>query len=91
MILVKGKKMIRRKIFPHELIGKDIEVVDSKNPSNVGVKGKIIDETKQTIKVQKQDGQEVVLMKNIITFKLENGEVISGEEIMKRPEERLKR
>lgn len=83
--------MTRKDIFPHELIGEEIEVLDSKNKSNLGVKGKIIDETKETIKVLRNDGKEVVLMKSIIIFKLRStGKVISGEQIAKRPEERLK-
>lgn len=82
--------MARKEIFPHELIGEMIEVVDSKNKSNLGIKGKIIGETKETITVA-QDGKEVVLMKQIITFKLmKSGKIISGEVIAKRPEDRLK-
>ncbi len=82
--------MAQKETFPYELIGEEIEVVTSKNKSNLGIKGKIIDETKETITVN-QDGKEVVLMKKIITFKLmKSGKIISGEVIAKRPEERLK-
>ena len=83
--------MARKEIFPHELIGETIEVVSSKNKSNLGIKGKIIDETKETITVAQDNGKEVVLMKQIITFKLiKSGKVISGEAVAKRPEDRLK-
>lgn len=83
--------MTRKKIFPHELIGEEMKIVDSKNQSYLGIQGEIIDETRQTIKVRKKDGREVVLLKNAIVFKLlKTGEVISGDEITKRPEERLK-
>lgn len=83
--------MARKDIFPHELIGETIEVMSSKNKSNLGIKGKIIDETKETITVAQDNGKEVVLMKQIITIKLmKSGEVISGEAIAKRPEDRLK-
>ncbi|MEK6939319.1 MAG: ribonuclease P protein subunit [Nanoarchaeota archaeon] len=83
--------MARKEIFPHELIGETIEVVSSKNKSNLGIKGKIIDETKETITVAQDNGKEVVLMKQIITFKLVNsGKIISGEVIARRPEDRLK-
>ncbi|MEK6969698.1 MAG: ribonuclease P protein subunit [Nanoarchaeota archaeon] len=83
--------MVQRNIFPHELIGTMIEVIQSTNLSQVGMKGKIIDETKQTITIQKADGQDAVLLKNTITFKVSaTGEIISGKEIIKRPEERLK-
>ncbi len=84
--------MAQKKVYPDELVGEMIEIVNSTNPSNLGVKGKIIDETKETIKVENEDGKEVVLLKNSITFKLSRtGEVISGKEIIKRPEDRLKR
>lgn len=80
-----------RKFFPHELIGEEIEVVEATNSNLQGIKGKIIDETKSTIKVLKQDNREVILLKNTITFKiLGTGEIILGKEIMKRPEDRLK-
>jgi len=83
--------MTRKKIFPHEMIGEEMEIVSSTNQSHLGIHGTIIDETKQTIKVRKNDGKEVVLLKNAVVFKLlRTGEIISGKEITKRPEERLK-
>ncbi len=83
--------MARKEIFPYELIGEVIEIVDSKNKSNLGIKGKIVDETKETITVAQDNGKDVVLMKQIITFKLmKSGKIISGEVIAKRPEDRLK-
>ena len=83
--------MTRKEIFPHELIGEEIEVMHSKNKSILGIKGKIIDETKETITVVQDNGKKVVLMKQIITFKLrKSGKIISGETITKRPEDRLK-
>ncbi|MEK6863116.1 MAG: ribonuclease P protein subunit [Nanoarchaeota archaeon] len=83
--------MVRKEVFPHELIGEEIEVVDSKNKSNVGIRGKVIDETRETIKVLQEDSKEAVLMKKIIVFKLvKSGKIISGENIAKRPEDRLK-
>lgn len=84
--------MARTKVFPHELIGEEVEIVGSTNPSALGIVGGIIDETKQTITVRRNDnGREVVLLKNTITFRLSRtGTTISGKDIIKRPEERLK-
>jgi len=42
-----------KKIYPYELIGQEIEITNSKNKSNIGLKGKIVDETKYTIKIIK--------------------------------------
>lgn len=82
--------MAKNKTYPHELIGEDIEVVDSKNKSNVKVAGRIVDETKMTIKVE-QAGKIKTLLKNAITIKLKRtGKIITGAEISRRPEDRLK-
>ena len=82
--------MVKKTIFPHELIGEEIEIIASTNESNVGKKGKIVDETKSTIKLQHKN-QTKTLMKSAITFKLiKTGQTIEGQDIIKRPEERLK-
>ena len=39
-------------IIKHELIGLKAEIVDSRNKANIGIKGKIIDETKNTIIIE---------------------------------------
>ena len=76
--------MVRKEVFPHELIGEEIEVVDSKNKINAGIRGKVIDETRETIKVLQEGGKEAVLMKKIIVFKLvKSGKIIFGENIAK--------
>lgn len=77
-------------MFPGELIGEPIEVVESTNKSNIGLKGKIVDETKFTIKVSNQ-GKIKTLFKSTLLFKLgKNGKIINGKNMMKRPEERIK-
>ena len=43
---------MKKSIYPHELIGKDVLVISSNNESSVGIEGKIIDETKSTIKIE---------------------------------------
>lgn len=54
------------------------------------MKGKIVDETKMTIKIQ-QKKEIKTLLKSNITFKLLlTDEIIVGMEIIKRPEDRLK-
>ena len=63
-----------------EFIGKDVEITESENKSNIGLKGKIIDETKNIIIIKNQ---------NKINFVNENI-TINGKEIIGRPEERIK-
>jgi ribonuclease P protein subunit Rpp29 (EC 3.1.26.5) len=38
-------------ILYHELIGLDVTVEDSKNPYQVGIKGKVTDETKKMLMI----------------------------------------
>ena len=77
-----------KKTYPYELIGQVIEIIDSKNKDNLGIVGRVVDETKHTLKVVHQ-GKTKTLVKKNITFKMK-GKIFSGEEISKRPEERMK-
>lgn len=78
----------------HELIGLKAKVVDSSNPKNVGIKGRIVDETRNTLVIEKTDGKEVKLVKeeNVFVFDL-GGERISvdGKILVGRPEDRIKK
>ena len=69
-----------------EIIGAIIEIIDSKNKSLVGVKGKVIDETKNTITL---DSGKTILKSHAI-FKISN-KIIHGSEIAKRSEDRIKK
>ncbi len=68
-----------------ELIGKIAEVIDSKNKVNIGIKGVVEDETKNTIKIGGK-----ILLKNIVSLSVFN-QTIHGNVINKRPEERIKK
>jgi ribonuclease P protein subunit POP4 len=70
------------------LIGKKTEVIGAKNKSLVGIKGKIIDETKNTITIQTEKTKKKII-KTQVTIKI-NNEIIEGKKIAKRMEERLK-
>ncbi len=71
-------------IIRKEFIGKKAEVVDAKNKSNIGIKGKIKNETKNTIRIN-----DKTLLKKNITIKIDNV-LINCEKMAKRPEERIK-
>tara|TARA_Y100000310_G_C20454138_1_gene702213 strand:- start:256 stop:504 length:249 start_codon:yes stop_codon:yes gene_type:complete len=81
--------MVRKTTFPHELVGQEIEVVDSTNPDTLGIKGKVVDETRSTLKVE-MEGKIKTLLKNAIKIKLSDGMIIDGTSINKRPEDRIK-
>ena len=81
--------MQQKKLYPYELVGEEVEVVEAKNESCVGIKGKIVDETKSTLVLQ-QGNKQKTLLKNQITIKLvRNQRTIEGKEIIKRPEDRI--
>ncbi|ADC46711.1 ribonuclease P subunit P29 [Methanobrevibacter ruminantium M1] len=42
-------------IFYHELIGLELKVVDSSNPSLIGLCGTVIDETKKTLLIEVEE------------------------------------
>lgn len=76
-----------------ELIGLEVEVIDAKNKSLIGIKGKIVDETKNTFVIE-TNGKERNLLKDqvtlIIDFKKEKIKV-EGKLFLGRPEERIKK
>ena len=79
-------------IVKHELIGLNTNVVESKNKANIGISGKIIDETKNTIIIESK-GRKKSLFKNniIIDVHLDNKIVrINGKLLLGRPKERVK-
>jgi ribonuclease P protein subunit POP4 len=72
-----------------EFIGAKIKVLRSGNKSLERLEGKIIDETRNTIRIMDNQNQEKTLLKKGTVF-LINGKKIQGDEIMRRPEERIK-
>lgn len=78
-------------VLTKEFIGSQLKVVDSKNKANIGIKGKIIDETKYTFVVETEKGRKMLLKKNIIAEICYKGKTytIKGEKIAKRPYERV--
>lgn len=78
-------------IAREELIGREIKIIGAKNKHNIGIEGKVVDETKNMIVVL-SDGKEKQLLKNNITilFKKE-GLKVDGKILAGRPEERIKK
>jgi len=74
-----------QKSFKGELIGSICEIISSKNETLIGLKGKIIDETRNTITIQ---GKKI--LKSHVTLKI-NGKIIEGKDIKRRPEDRIKK
>ena len=75
-----------------ELIGAMMEIIKATNKTDKGQKGKIIDETKNTITIEtKKENKKFI--KKTITFKITNKNqevIIDGKTITKRSHERIK-
>ena len=81
-------------ILKHELIGLSVEIVKSSNPNLVGIKGRVVDETRNTLLIEKFDGREVRIPKDVAVFrfKLNDKSVdVIGALLIGRPEDRLKK
>lgn len=81
-------------IMRHEFIGLHVEVKDSSNQKLVGLEGTVVDETRDMITIETEDGEKDI-QKDIteFIFTLPSGEkvAIDGEVINYRPEDRIKK
>ena len=82
-------KDFRRRLF----IGLDVTVSGSTCPSQVGMRGRVVDETRNTLTIE-QGGVERVIAKAGCEFRFEEDgqtHVVSGDDIRFRPEDRIKK
>ena len=82
-----------KNILKHELIGLEIEVVEANNKTLVGLKGKVVDETRNTLIIKSQKGEKKILKKNLKIQIEVSGEkiIITGKKLVGRPEDRIKK
>jgi len=55
-------------LIHHELIGLEVEVVESNNSYQIGIQGKVIDETRNTIKIDMDCGHVKIVPKSHVDF-----------------------
>ena len=83
-----------KNLVHHEFIGLKVHVTSVKNKS-LNLNGTIIDETKNTIKIEGMDNSEKIIPKNgtLFVFEIPNGEKIEidGDILSIRPEDRIKK
>ncbi len=77
-------------MYRKELIGKEIKLLESTNQHQKGWEGRIIDETKSTLKLEVGTKEKTLFKSNIIFLLKKENLIINGREISKRPEERIK-
>lgn len=80
-------------ILKKEFIGTHLRVVDADNRALIGIEGIVVDETKNTLKVQVGDKQKVLLKDQMTfeTFSQGKKVKIDGKKICFRPEDRVKK
>ena len=81
------------KYIRHELIGREAEIVESRVLSQKGLKGKIIDETRNTIIIETEKGDKKILKKDVVIKVMFDGTpvFIEGKYLIGRPEDRIKK
>jgi len=82
-----------RDILKHELIGLNIKVCDAKNKHLIGLEGKIIDETKNTLLIEGKDKRRRLVKSQVVLNIQFKGKMImvNGKLLVNRPEDRVKR
>ena len=77
-------------VIKYEFIGEKLEVIESKNKDLVGVKGKVINETRNMIELD--NGKKLIKDQSVFDIHLD-GKVfrIDGKLLVGRPEDRLKK
>jgi ribonuclease P protein subunit POP4 len=78
----------------HELIGLRAKIIKSKNPSDQGMEGKIIDESFKTISLEVNGKEKKVYKENVILIiEQPDGKKVQvdGKLLLARPWERIKR
>lgn len=81
-------------ILQHEFIGLNAKVVRSTHPDYVGITGKIINETRNTLVIQHKTKDRIIVKNTaVFHFTLQDGTIveIEGNAIIGRPEDRLKK
>lgn len=72
------------------IIGTHLEVVHSTNWCDLHIEGKVVDETRNMIQIESENGELKWLIKKNVRVRV-NGRTIDGEELVGRPEDRIKR
>ncbi|RLI03889.1 ribonuclease P protein subunit [Candidatus Bathyarchaeota archaeon] len=80
-------------ILAHEWIGLEVEVVESPNKYEIGLKGEVVDETQNTLKIKTKKGLKTIAKrKRVFKVKFKNWILkVKGDLITFRPEERVKK
>ena len=80
-------------VVRHELIGRMAEIAESRVESQKGLRGRIIDETRNSLVIETEKGDKRVLKNDVvIRVGFEDKRImIEGSQLVARPEDRIKK
>ena len=81
-------------IVKQELIGLNAKVIRSSHPGYVGIEGKVVDETRNTILILHKNRKKIIIKNTtFFNFIMPDGTIveIDGKTIVGRPEDRIKK
>jgi ribonuclease P protein subunit POP4 len=81
-------------ILQHEFIGLNAKVVKSSHPNYVGIEGRVINETRNTLVITHGNKNKTIAKNTaVFHFTMPNGTIveINGKAIVGRPEDRIKK
>jgi ribonuclease P protein subunit POP4 len=87
--MITEKNLVR-----HELIGLEVEIRKSSNKNQIGIKGRVVDETYNMLVIETEKGEKKVEKKScVFAFKLPNEKKVEveGWVLVGRPEDRIKK
>ena len=79
-----------KNIGKHELIGLEAEIIESNDPSLKGLKGVVVDETKNMMVID-VGGEEKRIIKKVVKLRFDDYGIVDGSKIAYRPEDRIKK
>jgi ribonuclease P protein subunit POP4 len=82
-----------RNLIKHELIGLPVEVIESTNKFQIGIKGRVVDETRNLLVIETKNELKKIQKKGSeFIFKIPSGRKVKveGKKIVARPEDRIK-
>ncbi len=85
-------KFNKKRLARSELIGLGVKLIESENRFNRGIKGRIIDETKNMFEIETKKARKKIIKDQCVFEFMIKGEKIqiNGKSLTKRPEERIK-
>ncbi len=81
-------------IIQQELIGLEARVIRSSHPGYVGIEGKVLDETRNTVLILHKNKKKIVVKNTaVFNFTTPDGTIveIDGKTLIGRPENRIKK